>query len=45
MLGGGRSMAAGVTRLGQWAKRDAKHILGVLFFIFGIRDLLEAIAQ
>jgi len=45
VLAGGRSMVAGVTRLGQWTNHNAKYVLGVLFIVFGLQDLLKALGH
>jgi threonine/homoserine/homoserine lactone efflux protein len=42
VLAGGAAMSDRVTRLGQWTNHNAKYILGVLFIVFGLQDLLKA---
>ncbi len=45
VLAGGRSMADRIGRLGQWTNRNARYILGALFLVFGLQDLLKALGH
>ncbi|MFM7553540.1 MAG: GAP family protein [Actinomycetota bacterium] len=45
VLAGGQAMADRVARVGQWTNRNAKYLLGVLFLVFGVQDLLKALGH
>lgn len=45
VLAGGKAMADRVARLGQWTNRNAKYLLGALFLVFGVQDLLKALGH
>lgn len=45
VLAGGQAMADRVARVGRWTNRNAKYLLGALFLVFGVQDLLKALGH
>lgn len=45
VLAGGQAMADRVARVGRWTNRNAKYLLGALFLVFGLQDLLKALGH
>ncbi len=44
-LFGGPALSAKVTELGHWTNRNGRYILAVLFFVFGLQDILKALGH
>jgi hypothetical protein len=44
-LFGGPKLAADVQRLGTWTTKNGKYILAVLFLVFGLQDILQALGH
>ncbi len=44
-LFGGEKLSADVTRLGGWTTKNGKYILAVMFVVFGLQDVLQALGH